>query len=99
MIRGTTPTLMFTLPFPVSTLAEAYITFMQRKEIVLEKSLNECDKNEDSLSVTLTQEETLSLECHCELEIQLRVRTLQGEALASDIIKTNAGRILKEGVI
>lgn len=99
MIRGTTPTLTFTLPFPVNTLAEAYITFTQRKEIVLEKSLTECSQNEDCLSVTLTQEETLGLQCHCETEIQLRVKTLQGEALASDIIKTDTGRILKDGVI
>lgn len=37
MIRGTTPTLEFTMPFDISLIAEMYITLAQNGATVLEK--------------------------------------------------------------
>lgn len=37
MIRGTTPTLAFTLPFAVDSLAAAWITIAQNKNIIIDK--------------------------------------------------------------
>lgn len=99
MIRGTTPLLEFTLPFETSLLAEAWVTLAQNEEVVLNKELEMCNCNGCTLSLKLTQEETLKLDCDCKTEIQVRVRTLEGEALASDIIKVGTDRILKDGVI
>lgn len=99
MIRGTTPKLEFRLPFNVDLLAEVWVTLAQRGEVIINKELEECDCDENMLSVQLTQEETLLLECECKTEIQVRVKTLENEALASDIITVNTDRILKEGVI
>lgn len=99
MIRGTTPLLEFTLPFETSLLAEAWVTLSQNKEVVLNKKLDMCKCEGCILSVKLTQEETLLLNCDCNTEIQVRVRTLEGEALASDIIRVGTDRILKDGVI
>lgn len=42
MIRGTTPTLEFILPFDTSLLAEAYVTLAQAGDVVLDKPLSEC---------------------------------------------------------
>ena len=37
MIRGTTPTLEFTLPFEVDLIAEAYVTISQNQSVVIDK--------------------------------------------------------------
>ena len=99
MIRGTTPTLEFTLPFGTDILAEAFITLSQNGEVVIDKRLSECKCEKETLSVRLAQEETLKLDGQCKTEIQIRARTLEGEALASNIITVNTDRILKDGVI
>lgn len=101
MIRGTTPTLEFTLPFDTSLIAEMYVTIAQGEKTVLEKTLSDCSCSGTSVSLTLTQEDTLKLQqqSRSQAEIQIRVRTTAGEALASDIMSVYVGRILKEGVI
>lgn len=99
MIRGTTPTLKFVIPFDTSLLATAYITLAQNGEVVLEKEMTQCNCKERVLSVQLKQEETLMLTCDCKTEIQVRAKTLEGASLASDIFIVDTERILKDGVI
>lgn len=99
MIRGTTPRLEFTLPFDVSQIEKTYITFMQDNTIVLDKTFDDCEAVENMLIVNLTQEETLKLKAGRAVEMQVRVRTISGDALASNIIRVNAERILRDGVI
>lgn len=98
MKRGSTPTLTFNLPFSPSNLKSAYIT-IKCLGVEIEKRLEDCKKDTKSISVTLTQEETLSLTSNTKVEVQLRVVTLEGVALVSDIFETSADRILKDGVI
>lgn len=101
MIRGTTPTLEFIMPFDTSLIAELYITITQNGATALEKTLSDCNCNDTSVSLTLTQEDTLRLEQkpYSDSEMQIRVRTVAGEVLASDIMSIYVGRILKDGVI
>ena len=101
MIRGTTPTLEFTLPFDTSLIAEMYATIAQDGKTVMEKALSDCSCSGTSVSMTLTQEDTLGLQQQPRslAEIQIRVLTTAGDALASDIMRVYVGRILKEGVI
>lgn len=99
MIRGTTPTLEFTLPFDVDTLEEAYVTIAQNGLAVVEKCLSDCGCEGDCLRVRLTQEETLKLKCNRVVEIQIRAKTKTGDVVASNIITVSAERILKDGVI
>lgn len=99
MIRGTTPTLEFILPFDTRTIAEAYVTFAQNSEIVLDKKMEECACDGEKLTLCLTQKDTLAFCVGKVIEIQLRVRTIDGEALASNIISTTAERIIKDGEI
>lgn len=99
MIRGTTPTLEFTLPFDIDILEEAWVTLSQNKVVVIDKELEHCTCENNKLTVRLTQEETLKLACDCYTEIQIRARTKEGDALASEIISVHTYRILKEGVI
>lgn len=99
MIRGTTPKMDFVLPFDVDSIAESYITFVQNNNIVFDKSFSECESHENTLTLRLTQEETLKLSDGNAVEIQIRVRTKSGEAMASNIIRVNTERILRDGVI
>lgn len=99
MIRGTTPTLEFTIPFDTSLLAEAWVTLSQNKTVVIDKQLSECQCEGNKMTVKLTQEETLLLKCNCLTEIQIRARTTDGNAVASEIMTVSPDRILKDGVI
>lgn len=106
IIRGTTPTLYFTLPFDTELLEELYVTIVQNEEVIIDKPMDECECNGAEVIVKLTQEETLKLESACcvgemhpTAEIQIRVKTKEGEALASDIKRERIYRILKDGVI
>lgn len=101
MIRGTTPTLEFTLPFDCSLLTEMYITFAQYGTTVLEKSMADCTCSGTLVTLSLSQEDTLNMKQDrmAIAEVQLRVRTKDGSALASNIMQIRVDRILKEGVI
>ena len=100
MVRGTTPTLTFTLPFPVSTLAALYITISQHFEnIRIEKGLEDCTVSGNDVSVVLSQEDTLKLVDDRQAFIQVRVRTRDGTALASEMIPCAVEDVLKDGVI
>ena len=99
MYRGTTPLFEFTLPFSTELLAEAYITFKQGSNVVVEKKMSECTCEGEKITVRLTQAETLEFNHGYKVDIQVRAKTIPGEALASDIIQTTVERILKEGEI
>ena len=100
MVRGTTPTLTFTLPFPVSTLSALFINISQHFEnIQIEKALSDCTISGNDISVVLTQEDTLKLVADRQAFIQVRVRTRDGTALASEMIPCSVEDVLKDGVI
>lgn len=99
MIRGTTPTFEFTLPFSTDLLAEGYITFAQGSHNVIEKELSECTCEGERITLRLSQADTLKFNSGRKVEIQMRVKTLDGEALASEMIETTVDRILKDGEI
>lgn len=99
IIRGTTPTLEFAIPFDTELIDEAFVTLSQNREVVIDKPLQDCECSENKLLVQLTQQETLSLACDCITEIQVRVRLKDGAAMASNIITVDTKRILKDGAI
>lgn len=97
--RGTTPTHTFTLPFDVTAVKAAKIIYAQDGEVILCKSGDEIVKEKDTLSVTLTQEDTFKLDCSNSVEIQVRILTEDGNALSSEIIRVWAGCCLENEVI
>lgn len=100
MYRGTTPTFTFKLPIAASSLTEAVISFRQAGGASMDKLLSDCTVSEDTLTVSLTEEETLSLRARTvqPLEIQLRVGV--GTArMASQIFTVPVERILKDGAL
>ncbi len=102
MRRGTTPTLVFHLPFDTSMVKEAYVTLKYYKGNgieTLEKDTDACIRNGSDIAVKLTQEETLNFPAGKNIDIQLRVLTYEDNALVSQIFSEPAERILKDGVI
>lgn len=97
MYRGTTPTFTFTLPFSCKQITALSVCFAQQKQIVLEKALCDCAIKENTLTVNLTEEETLLFDQDKGLvEMQLRVGC--GDArMASNIMLVSVERILKDG--
>lgn len=100
MRRGTTPTNTFTFPFAESEVQDLYITYAQKKQTVIEKSLSDVIFTEDgAIELKLSQEDTLCFSSPGFVYIQIRVLLKSGDALASDIIQAKTEEILKEGVI
>lgn len=100
MRRGTTPTICYNIPIDTSLIDVSYITFSQAGEEVFTKELHDCNLGENSLTVTLTQEETLKLSCNGKrVEMQIRLRLNDGTALASNIMTVEVEKTLLDGVI
>lgn len=99
MYRGTTPTHIFKVKIDLTTASEMFITYKQGNQVRAEKSLGDITVEEDKLTTTLTQAETLAFSSVGSVEIQIRVKFPDGKALASRIIKRPVGQILKEGII
>ena len=85
MRLGSTPKHEFTLPFDVSLVREFKVTYKQQKKIILEKHLVDFEVNDNTLSITLTQEETFLFDEGVIIELQARVLTMGGDAITSDI--------------
>lgn len=99
MIRATTPTHRFTLPFDYAQyVKKILITYSQRGEIVLEKHENDVQIDGNIVSYKLTQEET-KLFSNGDVRIQVRVLTLNNEALASEQYTLPVTNVLNDEVL
>ena len=102
MIKGTTPTLRFNLPFASSFIksAEIIVEYVDaNKRVTIVKTLEDCELGEMSIATVLTQEETLQLPAPSTVNVQLRVLTTEDKALATELQKVTVKRLLKEDVI
>ena len=107
--RGTTPRHSFQFPFKEDEVAALYISYMQKGQIKVEKSLNDIifDPVNSLIQVDLSQEDTLSFEKYSWLDrqrdslilIQIRTRLANGECWVTDPIKDRLGDVLKDGLI
>lgn len=99
MIRGTTPTHTFRLSIETSSIIEVRITYVQLGKTVIEKTEEDVRMGEKSISLTLTQEESLKFRAGSEVEVQLKVLTNVGTVLASPVISLNVDKILNTEVL
>ena len=101
MIRGATPTLMFTTPYTADQVTSGYITFTMRGDVVLDIPVSDDSVviSDNAISLTLTQQQTLSFQSKATSLVQLRLVLDDGSAVASNIIKITIGDILKDGEI
>lgn len=99
MYRGTTPRLIFKVPYETSLIDKLYITFHQKDRKQFEKTKADCTFDGCLIYLRLTQEDTLRLVTNTPLEIQIRALLTDGTAGASKPIKTTVYDVLKDGVI
>lgn len=100
IIRGTTPTLTFGVPFDTEMVDVGYVVVQQNKKTVIEKPTTACNCEGNTISAKLTQEETLCLASGTDAEISVVVKTLGGERLESRRpIVVPVADTTKEGVI
>lgn len=105
MIRGTTPTHKFELPFEVSILKDLRISYMQNtygqndNRLLIDKKMTDCTLDGNTVLVKLTQEETLKLKHGMEVKIQIKVLTTEGDVLASTVYKKTVKEVLNEEVL
>lgn len=99
MIRGTTPTHTFTLPFDTSMISKLRVIYQQSDRTVLVKTEKDCTMEGNTISYKLTQAETLRFDSNTTVEIQIRVLTETGEALVSRVHKTSVGICLENDVL
>ncbi len=99
MIRGTTPTHAYTIPFDVGNVAKVHIIYAQRGSVKFVKTEADCTMDGKTITTRLTQEETLSLvDGNC-VDIQIRVLTTTNEAFASQPMKATVCACLEEEVL
>lgn len=95
--RGSTPTNTFSVNVDL-TDATVYVSYSQNGRIVIDKTGEDLDVSIDAIVVQLSQKDTLMLKPG-EVEIQIRYVMADGTADASNIIKVQSERILKDGEI
>ena len=99
MRRGTTPKHTFTLPFDTSLICKLRVIYAQSRVVKIVKKKTDAELSGNTVSVKLTQDETLRLNCRHKTEIQVRVVTHDGESFVSDIITVNTDRCLDNEVL
>lgn len=99
MMRGTTPTHIFTLPFEANLISNIRIIYTQGDEQVFVKEVKDCNIDGNTVTVRLTQEETFLFDCKKYVEIQVRALTNGGDVLNSNIMKESVERCLDNEVI
>lgn len=102
MIRGTTPTLLFKLPFSADLIKSAEITIQyidDLKKVLILKTLEDCKLGETSISTMLIQEETIKFPAPSKVLIQLRVVTTDDVILATEPQSVTVKQLLAEDVI
>lgn len=105
MRRGTTPTLTFNLPFSSSQIKYCEIYFAQGDneedaDVLFTKKYEDCTFGTKTISVKLTQEETLLFEAgDNKAFIQIRFIFNDDSVDATNVIKTKIKNILDDDVI
>lgn len=99
MTRGTTVTHVFDVGADLREAEVLYVTYAQRGRAIIEKEKEDIEVTEDTLKVSLSQEDTLAFNSGVTVLIQFRARFPDGTAVASEILKCEAEAILKNGVI
>lgn len=99
MIRGTTPTHIFTIPFDTALIADLRISYAQSGKEVIVKTKEEATLDGQTITVKLSQEDTFSFDCSKNVLVQVRVLTLGGEAVSSDVIVVSVEQCLNNEVL
>ncbi len=101
MIRGTTPTLRFKIPYTEEQIQLGYLTFSRGSSVFLDIPLTDerISVEDYYIYLTLSQEDTLKFNSRAVYSIQIRLLLEDDIAVASNIMTIPISAILKNGVI
>ena len=99
MKQWTTPENIFSTDVDLSQAEVIYVTYKQQNKIIIKKQKEDLSITENSVSITLSQQETGLFNINKPVRIQIRARFSDGLAIASNIINTRVEEVLKTGVI
>lgn len=100
--RGTTPINKFNTSMDLTEATVLYITYSQLGAIKIEKTLEDVtEMTAASVSVQLTQDDTLALDSALNVDIQIRAGFggEGGSRVRSNIVTASVEKILKDGAI
>lgn len=97
-MRGTTPTHTFRVPIDLTSAAVLKVYYKQGYEVLVEKEKPDLDVTPSTITVQLTQEETLRF-ADGQIKMQIRARMPNGKAVKSKVKMTSADELLKNEVI
>lgn len=83
IMQGTTPTHIFSIPIVAESVKTVRVVYAQNKNVVLKKEGNECRISGKSVSVSLTQEDTLLFKDGIPVGMQVCVCDLSGNTFRS----------------
>jgi hypothetical protein len=98
MRRGTTPTHTFRIKQTIPNIKKAKVCYSQNEKLVLKKIIDGSLIVGCTITLNLTQEETLGFAANTPVEIELQILTKDGKAPRSDIIKVSCERCLDDEV-
>lgn len=99
MIRGTTPTHVFTLSVEPDYFKNIRITYAQDDVVLFQKEKGDCEIEGYDVRTTLTQEETLMFDAKKHVQIQVKAITEEGKVEASPIMCVTVGKCLDNEVM
>lgn len=99
MRRGTTPTITITAEGLADIKVKKAFLTIKQQDTELTKTLDDIQIDGETITVTLTQEETLMFTGDTNANLQIRVLSDSDTAYASQIVQVHIGNILKDGVI
>ena len=99
MIRATTPTHYFNIAFDTSEIKSCLVIYAQEDKEIITKHTEDCVFKDNTISTTLTQEETLLFDSQKKVQIQLRILTKGGAALVSYVKVVTVYRCLNDEVL
>lgn len=100
MIRGTTPTHTFNIPYNTSDIDVVRIIYAQRDKEIFVKTTEDCELVGKSIAVQLTQEDTYKFDYNYPVQIQLRVKLKEtGVVVSTRVMRVTAGKCLDDEVL
>ena len=99
MIQGTTPTHVFTVPIDTEIIDKLSITYAQNGVVILKKDKEDCTIEANTITVKLTQEETLKFSENASVQIQMKVLLVDGNVLVGSIHREKVNEVLDKVVL
>lgn len=99
MMQGSTPTHIFRLPLDTDLIQSLRITYAQNEKPILIKHKDDCVLNGNSVSVKLTQDDTLLFRAKLDAQIQIHILTTEGDSIPSFVKRVPVRLLLEREVL